>query len=594
MSLLRPTHFKRVMFFVALDVFISIISLFIAYQLRFNIDGIDPDFYNGFLLALVILIPVKIVSFSFHKVYLVAWRFFGLHEAKRIVYAHMDSYVVFIAVYYLFSEYFNPFPRSVIIIDFFLSVFFIGLLRISKRFFIEGTHRHGVKRHTVLIGANNRAQNVVKSYFNGEHDYFPECIIDDDPKMVGTYLSDIQVSSLEDMASLLKSRHIDSAIITKDMESEKLDVLFERLKECGVKEIKLSKAIEEKDAKLKDISIEDLLARKPKDLDTSAIGEFIQHKRVLITGAGGSIGSEIARQCAVFGASELILIDNSEFNLYRIGEELRKNNIREIMVSVSDRDRLAAVFEKYQPEIVIHAAAYKHVPLCEQNKESAVINNIRGTKNVIDLAIKNGVSRVVIVSTDKAVRPTNVMGATKRVAELYAQNVASDDTEIVSVRFGNVLGSSGSVVPKFKEQILSGGPVTVTDPEVKRYFMLIPEACQLVLQAGAIAQGGEIFILDMGEPVKIVDLAEKMIMLYDKKGEVKIEFTGLRPGEKLYEELLIDESERKTQYESIHVGKPTQYPISELETDIKTLLVAGDKVKALKNIVPEFNHQPNQ
>lgn len=593
MNLFRPTHFKRVVFFIGLDVLISIFSMFMAFQLRFNIDGIDPDFYSGFLLALMILIPVKIVSLSFHKVYLVAWRFFGLHEAKRIVYAHMDSYVVFIVIYYLFSEYFNPFPRSVIIIDFFLSVFFIGLLRISKRFFIEGTHRQTGFRHAVLIGANNRAQNVIKSYFNHEHDYYPECIMDDDPKMVGTYLSDIQVNSLAEMVSILKNRHVDTAIITKEMEAEKLDTLFERLKECGISEIKLSKAIEEKDAKLKDISIEDLLARKPKDLDTLAIEKFIQDKKILITGAGGSIGSEIARQCVAFGALHLILVDNSEFNLYRIGEELRKSQIDEIMVSVSDQERLADIFEIHQPEIVIHAAAYKHVPLCEQNKESAVLNNIQGTKNVIDLAIQYGIAKVVIVSTDKAVRPTNVMGATKRVAELYAQNVDSGDTEIVSVRFGNVLGSSGSVVPKFKEQILSGGPVTVTDPEVKRYFMLIPEACQLVLQAGAIANGGEIFILDMGEPVKIVDLAEKMIMLYDKKGKVQIEFTGLRPGEKLYEELLIDESERKTEYESIHVGKPTEYPIEILQEDINQLLSTKDKVGALKKIVPEFNHQPN-
>jgi UDP-N-acetyl-D-glucosamine 4,6-dehydratase len=232
------------------------------------------------------------------------------------------------------------------------------------------------------------------------------------------------------------------------------------------------------------------------------------------------------------------------------------------------------------------------VPLCEANQQAAVTNNVLGTKNVLDASIGAGVEKLVIVSTDKAVRPTNVMGATKRVTELYAGNVDSRETEIVAVRFGNVLGSSGSVIPKFKRQIEEGGPVTVTHPEMTRYFMLIPEACQLVLQAAAIAKGGELFILDMGEPVKIVDLAKQMIRLYGKQNEVEITFCGLRPGEKLFEELLIDDSEKKTQYSSIFIAGKTDYPIEILEKDIKTLLQVEDKVAALKKIVPEFEHRP--
>ncbi len=253
---------------------------------------------------------------------------------------------------------------------------------------------------------------------------------------------------------------------------------------------------------LKDIGVEDLLARYPKDLDKNAIQNFIKDKIVLITGAGGSIGSEISRQCKAYGAKQLILVDHSEFNLYSILEELQDENIIPIMQSVKDIDILESTFSKYRPQIVIHAAAYKHVPLVEHNILEGITNNIIGTKNTIDLSIKYKVEKFVLISTDKAVRPTNVMGTTKRVCELYAQNVDSKNTEIVAVRFGNVLGSSGSVIPKFKAQIEAGKNITVTHPEITRYFMLIPEACELVLQAASIGKGGEIFILDMGEPIK--------------------------------------------------------------------------------------------
>jgi UDP-N-acetyl-D-glucosamine 4,6-dehydratase len=280
------------------------------------------------------------------------------------------------------------------------------------------------------------------------------------------------------------------------------------------------------------------------------------------------------------------LVDNSEYNLYQIGEQIEHAELK--LVSVTDKRSLEVVFEEAMPQIVIHAAAYKHVPICENNQEMAVLNNVLGSKNVIDVSIKKGVEKVVIISTDKAVRPTNVMGATKRVTELYANNVDPKGTEIVAVRFGNVLGSSGSVIPKFKQQIEEGGPVTVTHPDITRYFMLISEACQLVLQTAAIAKGGELFILDMGEPVKIAELARQMIRLYGKEDDVEITFTGLRPGEKLYEELLLDETEQETKYSSIFIAKPTPYEIAKLTQDIEILLAAEDKVKALQKIVPEY------
>ncbi|HIP28249.1 MAG TPA: polysaccharide biosynthesis protein, partial [Sulfurovum sp.] len=337
------------------------------------------------------------------------------------------------------------------------------------------------------------------------------------------------------------------------------------------------------------LSIEDLLARHPKDLDKKVIEKFVKGKSILITGAGGSIGSEIALQCALFNASHLTLLDHSEYNLYQIGEKIPKANLK--LLNITNKSLLEEIFEQVKPDIVIHAAAYKHVPVCENNQETAVYNNVLGSKIVMDVSILYGVQKVVIISTDKAVRPTNVMGATKRVTELYAQNVESKKTEIVAVRFGNVLGSSGSVIPKFKAQIEAGGPLTVTHSEITRYFMLIPEACQLVLQTASIAKGGELFILDMGDPIKIVDLAKQMIRLYGKEDEISIEFTGLRPGEKLFEELLLDESEQKTKYSSIFIANPTSYDITQLNHDIDVLLGVKDKVRALQEIVPEFTRE---
>ena len=307
--------------------------------------------------------------------------------------------------------------------------------------------------------------------------------------------------------------------------------------------------------------------------------------KILITGGTGSWGQEFLKQLTSKFDS-ITGIARNEANLVERSREWPEVNFE--IGDVRNYERIYEILTENNIDTVIHLAAVKHVPICEENQEVAVENNVLGTKNVIDLSIQNDVQKVVIISTDKAVRPTNVMGATKRVTELYANNVEAKNTEIVAVRFGNVLGSSGSVIPKFKDQIEKGGPVTVTDPEITRYFMLIPEACQLVLQAAAIAKGGELFILDMGEPVKIIDLAQQMIRLYGKEGEVEIEFTGLRPGEKLFEELLLDESESETKYSSIFIAKPTRYDIKTLEEDIQYLLRTDDKVTALQRIVPEF------
>jgi UDP-N-acetyl-D-glucosamine 4,6-dehydratase len=454
---------------------------------------------------------------------------------------------------------------------------------------IESSYGTNLKP-TLIVGANSKSASLIKMLLNKEMEYFPFAIICDQKASIGTYISNVKVFSFEKAEELIKENEIKDAIITKELNAKELDEIFEKLYSYGVENIKLFQTLTNKE-ELKDISIEDLLARKPKDLDSNIIQSFIKDRVILITGAGGSIGSEIARQTLGFGAKRLILVDNSEYNLYKIEQELNSPNITPLLKDVTKIELLEDCFKENKIDIVIHAAAYKHVPLVELNKKEAVINNILGTKNVIDLSIKYEVKKFILISTDKAVRPTNVMGATKRVCELYAQNVKSNSCVISSVRFGNVLGSSGSVIPKFKECIEKDLPLPVTHPEIRRYFMLIPEACQLVLQAATLAKGGETYVLDMGESVKIVDLAKKMLRLYGKS-EDNIIFTGLRPAEKLYEELLIEDGDKKTKFSSIFIGKRSEHDIQKLNQDIESLLNCKEEevVTNLKKIVPEFNH----
>jgi UDP-N-acetyl-D-glucosamine 4,6-dehydratase len=583
--ILKPSPLKRALFFIFSDLIISLGTLFLAYNLRFNFN-IDGAYLDHFFLVFFILIFLKIGSIAYFNLYEVSWKFFSLSDLKKIMYAHLVAYPLMIAIYYIVPKYFAPFPRSVLIIDFSLSILFLGFFRVLKRLILENDSNKDLQK-TLIIGANAFSQSIIKE----RNDYFVSSIVDDDEHIIGTYFSNMKIEAMKNLSQIVIDKNIDLVIIAKAFEMDKLNEIYQQLRECTVSDIQLI-SLTNKETTLKHLTIEDLLARNPKDLDTKKIGEFIKDKVVLITGAGGSIGSEISRQCEMFGAKKLILLDHSEYNLYVITEELQKVETVSVMQNVADKGRLEQTFQVHMPDIVIHAAAYKHVPLVENNIEEAIINNVIGTKNVIDIAIKYGVQKFVMISTDKAVRPTNVMGTTKRICELYAQNSNGNGTDIVAVRFGNVLGSSGSVIPKFRSQIEQGGPITVTHPDITRYFMLINEACELVLQAGAIGTGGEIFILDMGEPVKIVDLAKKMCEL-SGKSDVKITFSGLRPGEKLYEELLMDESDAKTEYESITVAAPTFYAIDKLNADIEELLTCKDKLAKLKEIIPEFEHKLN-
>jgi len=594
--LLKPTKFSRFAFFLLGDIFISILSVYIAFLLRFSGD-IPNEFYKGALLSASSLTAIKIFYFWFLRIYLVPWRFFGLYEARKLFYAHVMAALTFLILFFLASKIFNPFPRSVIIIDAAISFILIGGIRISKRMFLSEKKNITNNEPCIVVGATSKTFHVLKGMRQKYINYYPVGVVDGRAELVGTYCENYVVRAKSEIPQMIKDSGAKTAIIALALYPDELKQLYDELFAYGLKDIKLFSLLEDESKKIRDVSIEDLLARKPKDLDTKAIENFIKDKIVLVTGAGGTIGSEICKQCLKFGAKRLIMVEHSEFNLYSINEATGADARNELkMINVVYRHELEEVFAEFHPEVVVHAAAYKHVPLCEFNPHLAVKNNVIGTKNVIDLSKKYGAKKVVLISTDKAVRPTNIMGTTKRICELYAlnSNDAASDTQIVAVRFGNVLGSSGSVIPKFKRQIEANEPLTVTHPEITRYFMLVSEACQLVLQAASIAQGGELFVLDMGEPVKIADLAKRMLQLAGKE-ELGIKFVGLRPGEKLYEELLIDENDKSTKYQSIFVTHSAKYDLQELSSQIEELSECEDAQVAdkLKRIVPEFSHRLN-
>ena len=588
----HATKLKRLIFFLTGDVFIFAFSIYAAYLLRFNAN--IPDIYvQGLFVTAGFLIIFKLFFLWMFKIYKVPWRFFGLNEARKIFLAHVCSAVLFTIIFFIIQDFFNPYPRSVIFIDLLISCLLVGLLRISKRMVLDFSNKPHKGEPCVVIGATSKALHVLRGLKQGYLDYYAVGVVDGRGDLVGTYCDGFLVQDKKEIPNLIKDYEVKTAIIALALDQDELQALVDELTGYGIRDMKLFSLIENEP--IKDISIEDLLARKPKDLNPEAISNFLKDKRVLVTGAGGSIGSEICKQCLKFGVSELVMVEHSEFNLYKIGEDTRDKRTVSKLVNITNLKDFEEVFEEFRPEIVIHAAAYKHVPLCELNPRSAVENNILGTKNAVDLSKKYGAKKFVMISSDKAVRPTNIMGTTKRVCELYALNSNEAGVcEIVCVRFGNVLGSSGSVIPKFKAQIAANKPLSVTHPEITRYFMLTSEACQLVLQAASIAKGGELFVLDMGEPVKIVDLAKKMLLLSNKE-HLGIEFVGLRPGEKLYEELLINKDDVQTKYESIFVTHSQPYDLTLLNSQINGLLQLEDDevAPALKVIVPEFNHALN-
>lgn len=578
---------KRLTFFLICDFVLFTLSIFLAYELRFS--GFIPNiFYESLIKAWLVLTALKFAFFALFGIYKVAWRFVSLNEARKIFIALALSECVFLGIFYLFDDFFNPFPRSVIGIDFVLSYLFIGGLRISKRMFIDFRRvRYEESTPCIVVGATSKALHLLKGAKEGSLGLYPVAVIDERKSLIGTYCDKFKVQSKNSIKDYAQNG-VKTAIIALKLNQDELKKLFDELVSYGISDIKIFSFTKNE---TRDISIEDLLARKPKDLDNKAVSAFLRGKVVLVSGAGGTIGSELCQQCIQFGAKKLIMVEHSEFNLYQINEKLsaHKDKITPVLLSILDENALDELLAHHKIDLILHAAAYKHVPLCEQNPNAAVLNNIQGTKILCDLAKKNGVKKFVMISTDKAVRPTSIMGCTKRVCELYALNLSEANFEVSCVRFGNVLGSSGSVIPKFKAQIDANLPLTLTHPDIVRYFMLVSEAVQLVLQAAAIAKGGELFVLNMGQPVKIMDLAQKMLLLSGKT-HLPIKITGLRKGEKLFEELLIDEKDIQTKYESIFVTHSEKCDLQKLNSQINELLHSSNVAQILAQIVPEFKH----
>jgi FlaA1/EpsC-like NDP-sugar epimerase len=568
-----------------LNFFVIIFLTTITFSWTFFIFK-EPFDYRVILFVIILRFIASIMIF---KDYSLSW-------SKSTQKTFLIKSVVYIIPFILYMPIvYTHYRIAFMLSELFLYLFAINFLMYSYYYLINKS-RISKTKSVIIYGAGEAGLKLKEEFKNSE--YKLKYFIDDDSSLQKRSVDTIRILSLKQVRRKVKETKYDLLIIAMpSAKKSRIRSIYKRL-DSSFTEIKILPSLDNIlqdelfSSQLQNISVEDLLARHPKDLDKNQIESFIKNKVILITGAGGSIGSEISRQCKIFGAKQLILLDHSEYNLYQISEELNSSSVIPVMQTVRNLGFIENTFKKYKPQIVIHAAAYKHVPLVEHNMIEGISNNILGTKNCIDLAIKYNAEKFVLISTDKAVRPTNVMGTTKRICELYAQNVNSKNTEIVAVRFGNVLDSSGSVIPKFKEQIKNGGPITVTHPDITRYFMLIPEACELVLQAASIGNGGEIFILDMGEPIKIVDLAKKMIEL-SNRDDIKIEFCGLRPGEKLYEELLINDSDKKTAYESITVASPTIFDIEELNIKIEQLLSSKDILKSLKDIVPEFEHKVN-
>ena len=608
--------YKNFIIVFFLDILILFCSFYAAYLLRFDFN-IPDNMLEMFLRILPVLLVIKIICFYFFDLYRGMWRYTSIEDLFNIIKASTTSTLLMIT-YILYSNRFMGVPRSVFIIDFGFTVLFISGFRLSVRFYFEHFtgDSFGVilsrfskgffktdKTYTtklLIIGAGDGAEKIYREIRdNSKLLYKVVGFLDDNPVKLGKKIHGIPVlGSIKDINAVQKMSGADEALIAiSSISAEKMRRIVEICKESGIR-FKTIPGIGElfngriSINAIREVSYQDLLSRKVIRLDKDKIGSYLTGRRVLITGAGGSIGSELCRQVCRFNPSSLILYERAESPLYEIDLELKKNfkNIKIIPLlgDIRDTKQLNHVFEQYTPETIFHAAAYKHVPMMEMHPWKAVENNIAGTLNLVEVAKKFKINQFVFVSTDKAVRSVNVMGVSKRVSEMIVQSQNENDnckTRFISVRFGNVLGSVGSVVPLFKKQIKEGGPITVTDRNVTRFFMTIPEACQLILQAGAMGKGGEIYLFDMGDPVKIADMAEDLIRLsgFEPDLDIKIEYTGLRPGEKMFEELITDgENILPSCHEKILVLRGTNENHNLLNHQINELILLAGSYDAVR------------
>lgn len=588
--------------------------IFLSYYLIMLFQYSSSQLIRSIFIKLPLVAVIYIAILLSFKMYSCIWINAGIYEFKQAITSTSIACIITTVVMLIIP---NSIPASLNIISGIVIIALITSFRMSLKVLTRAiiyttSEKINGKYNVLIIGAGDCASTIMNEIRKEKSDeYNIVGIIDDNKSKIGNYLNGVKIlGDRNDIAEIVEKENIDEiffaiAKINGEERAKILDI-------CSNTKAKIKvipgyyQLLEEGISfnKMRYVDLKDLIGREEVKLDKVGIEEYIKDKVVLVTGGGGSIGAELCRQIAKYNPKLLLILDIYENNAYDIQNELSFNepnlNKKVIIASVRDKFRLNQVISAYKPSIIFHAAAHKHVPLMEDNPGEAIKNNVLGTLNMVELAIQYKVEKFVLISTDKAVNPTNIMGATKRLCEMIVQaanNERGNKTEFVAVRFGNVLGSNGSVIPLFKKQIKKGGPVTLTHKNITRYFMLIPEAAQLVLQAGAYAKGGEVFVLDMGKPVKIYDLAENLIKLsgYKPNEEIKIQITGLRPGEKLYEELLMNEDLRKTQHNKIFIDKPESISLSNLKNQIDDLIFAtklGNEnmlKDKLKEIVPTYN-----
>ena len=601
-------------FLIFIDLLVIVFSFFGAFLLRFDFT-LPGDYSSFYLVWLPIFIVLKLSIFYFFGLYKVIWRFTSIWELLKIVKAVTFGSVTIILCLW-FSSGFDGFPRSILLLDYMLTIFATSLSRISVRIYFTHFYNRPLlseessKKKLLLIGAGRTGAKIAREIIDTPASpYSIAGFIDDDPSKKNALLHGYQVlGTVADLESIRVK--FDEILITAPTASG--DQIRRIVKFCKLsgKNYKIVPSLTElldKEVSLsaiRDVSYVDLLGREEVKLDKNSIENLLKGKRVLITGAGGSIGSELVRQCLVYNPAELICIDNSEENLFNISSEMEQIKTRAVIKSILgdilEKKHMEKIINEMRPQIIFHAAAYKHVPIQELHPWAAVKTNVGGTMNLINLADKYRVEKFVLVSTDKAVNPVNVMGATKRLAEKLIQSINIDSkTEFSAVRFGNVIGSSGSAIPTFQKQINSGGPVTITHPEMTRYFMSIQEAAQLILQAGAYGKKGKIFLLEMGKPIKILQLARDLIRLsgLEPDRDISIVFTGLRPGEKLYEELQsLDEKVIPSEHKKIMILDDSNHEMSwdALKNTIEDLLniaenLDSDEIQSkLSQLLPDY------
>lgn len=602
--------------FLIYDICMVGFCAFLALWVRFDmsVEGIPFRYIDTTIRLSGIIVGVTIGTFCLWKMYSTMWGGAGIREMLQVVGACFTGAVVQFAFIKISG---NSLPRSYFLLWFLFMTAAIGASRMSYRVMrVLSCRLHSRKKlpdrkRVMIVGGGQAGTILIKELKNSDKSLAePVCVIDDDHAKLGKYISGVPVKGDSNcIIEIAERMAIDEIYIALPSASPNDKKRVLEICQATGKQLKILPGIyqlangEVSVTKLRNVQIEDLLGREPIQVNLSEIMGYIEGKTVLVTGGGGSIGSELCRQLALHGVGQLIIFDMYENNAYDIQQELKRNypdlNLVVLIGSVRNTNRLEAVFSTYHPDVVYHAAAHKHVPLMEDSPNEAIKNNVIGTYKTAKAATRHHVERFVLISTDKAVNPTNIMGASKRLCEMVIQMCNREgDTKFTAVRFGNVLGSNGSVIPLFKKQIEEGGPVTVTHPDIIRYFMTIPEAVSLVLQAGAYAKGGEIFVLNMGEPVKILDMAEKLIRLsgYVPYEEMMITFTGLRPGEKLYEELLMDEEGlTETKNKRIFIGKPVSMDYEKFKREIQKLdeavwMETGDVREMVKRLVPGYHY----